>query len=122
MRKAVKWNTLLYGVEEGVWFVSFHAFDRCLKAALLLRDASLDPMPPVGSKQKDVRYFHIHEDEPFDEARLAGWISQLPANECKMQKGQTAMGKMALKALILAAVALNTATRAVARPARQGAG
>ena len=43
--------------------------------------AALDPLPPVGSKQKDVRYFHIHEDDPFDEAQLADWIgqaSQLP--------------------------------------------
>lgn len=35
------------------------------------RGASLDPLPPVGSKQKDVRYFHIHEDDALDEARLA---------------------------------------------------
>ena len=30
VRKAVKWNTPLYGMEENVWFVSFHAFDRYL--------------------------------------------------------------------------------------------
>jgi len=75
VRKAVKWNTPLYGVEDGLWFVSFHAFDRYLKVAFF-RGASLDPVPPVGSKQKDVRYFHIHEDEPVDEARLTDWIRQ----------------------------------------------
>ncbi len=75
VKKAVKWNTPLYGVEDGVWFMSFHAFDRYLKLAFF-RGASLDPVPPVGSKQKDVRYFHIHEEEPFDEVRLAGWIRQ----------------------------------------------
>lgn len=75
VRKAVKWNTPLYGVEDGLWFVSFHAFDRYLKVAFF-RGASLDPVPPVGSKQKDVRYFHIHEDEPIDEAQLTDWIRQ----------------------------------------------
>ena len=80
VNKAVKWNTPLYGVEEGTWFASFHAFDRYLKVAFF-RGAALDPAPPVASKQKDVRYFHIHEDDPFDEAQLAGWLkqaSQLP--------------------------------------------
>ena len=75
VKKAVKWNTPLYGVEEGTWFTSFHAFDRYLKVAFF-RGAALDPLPPVGSKQKDVRYFHIHEDDPFDEAQLADWIRQ----------------------------------------------
>lgn len=75
VKKAVKWNTPMYGLEEGSWFASFHAFDRYLKVAFF-RGASLDPPPPVGSKHKDVRYFHIHEDEPVDEARLADWIRQ----------------------------------------------
>lgn len=75
MRKAVKWNTPLYGLEEGAWFAGFHAFDRYLKLAFY-RGASLDPVPPVGSKHKDVRYFHIHEGGPLDETRLADWILQ----------------------------------------------
>lgn len=75
VRKAVKWNTPLYGVEEGAWFAGFHAFDRYLKLAFY-RGASLDPVPPVGSKHKDVRYFHIHEGDPLDETRLADWILQ----------------------------------------------
>ena len=40
------------------------------------RGAALDPVPPVASKQKDVRYFHIHEDDPFDEAQLTDWLKQ----------------------------------------------
>ena len=75
VRKAVKWNTPLYAVEEGAWFAGFHAFDRYLKLAFY-RGASLDPVPPVGSKHKDVRYFHIHEGDPLDETRLADWILQ----------------------------------------------
>ena len=60
----------VYGVEDGAWFASFHAFDRYLKVAFY-RGASLDPAPPVASKHKDVRYFHIHEDETVDEVQLA---------------------------------------------------
>lgn len=80
VKKAVKWNTPLYAVEEGAWFVSFHAFDRYLKVAFF-RGAALDPVPPVASKHPEVRYFHIHENEPLDEAQLADWLkqaSQLP--------------------------------------------
>lgn len=75
VRKAVKWNTPLYGTEEETWFLGFHAFDRYLKVSFF-KGAALDPVPPVGSKHKDVRYFHIHEDDPFDEARLTDWIKQ----------------------------------------------
>lgn len=75
VKKAVKWNTPLYGVEDGTWFMSFHAFDRYMKVAFF-RGSSLDPVPPVASKQKDVRYFHIHEDDPLDEDLLVAWIEQ----------------------------------------------
>jgi hypothetical protein len=75
VRKAVKWNSPLYGMEEGSWFLGVHVFAKYIKLAFF-RGASLDPMPPVGSKQKDVRYFHIHEDDPLDEAQLADWIQQ----------------------------------------------
>lgn len=76
--KAVKWNSPLYGVEEDVWFLSLHAFNAYVKVAFF-RGAALDPVPPVGSKQKDVRYFHIHEDEAIDEARFADWVRQASA-------------------------------------------
>ncbi|MFZ0267172.1 DUF1801 domain-containing protein [Caulobacter sp.] len=80
VRKAVKWNSPLYGVEEKTWFLSLHAFAKYIKVAFF-RGAALDPLPPVGSKQKDVRYFHVHEDEPLDEAQFIDWVkqaSQLP--------------------------------------------
>lgn len=73
--KAVKWNTPLYGLEKDVWFLSYHCFDRYVKVAFF-RGAALDPAPPVGSKLKDVRYVHIHEDEPFDEALFTRWVKQ----------------------------------------------
>ena len=78
--KAVKWNSPFYGVEEGVWFLSFHCFARYVKVAFF-RGASLRPLPPGESKQKEVRYLDIHEDDGFDEAQLTAWIkqaSQLP--------------------------------------------
>lgn len=75
VRKAVKWNSPFYGVEEGSWFLSFHVFAKYVKVAFF-RGASLDPMPPVASKQNDVRYLHIHEDEELDEARFAAWVEQ----------------------------------------------
>jgi hypothetical protein len=73
--KAVKWNSPFYGVGDGVWFLSFHVFAKYVKVGFF-RGASLDPMPPVGSKQKDVRYVHIHEDDAFDEARFTDWVRQ----------------------------------------------
>ena len=84
VKKAVKWNSPFYGVEDGVWFLSFHCFAKYVKVAFF-RGASLRPVPPVESKVKDVRYFHIHEDDPLDEELVASWIrraSELPGETC----------------------------------------
>lgn len=78
VRKAVKWNSPLYGIDEGTWFMGVHAFDRYLKVSFF-NGAGLMPMPPEASKQKTVRYFHIREDEPIDEAQMADWIRQAAA-------------------------------------------
>lgn len=78
VRKAVKWNTPMYGVEEKHWFVAFHAFDRYLKVTFF-RGGRMDPVPPEPSKMKDVRYLHLREDEPLDEAQLTDWIKQAAA-------------------------------------------
>jgi hypothetical protein len=74
VQKAVKWNSPFYGVEEGVWFLSFHVFARYVKVAFF-RGASLTPVPPGASKQKNVRYLDIHEDG-LDEAQFARWVKQ----------------------------------------------
>ena len=79
VRKAVKWNSPFYGVEDQVWFLSFHVFTKYVKVTFF-RGASLRPVPPGESKHKDVRYLDIHEDE-LDEAQFATWVkqaSQLP--------------------------------------------
>lgn len=75
VRKAVKWNSPFYGMEDDCWFLSFHCFDRYVKVAFF-RGARLDPVPPVESKSGDTRYFHIHEGDEIDEARFADWVKQ----------------------------------------------
>lgn len=75
VRKAVKWNSPFYGVEGQGWFLSYHCFTKYVKVTFF-RGTSLRPVPPVESKHKEVRYFHIHEDEDFDEAQFAAWVKQ----------------------------------------------
>ena len=80
VQKAVKWNSPFYGVEGQGWFLSVHCFTRYVKVAFF-RGASLSPQPPGASKQKDVRYLDIHEDDQLDEAQFVAWVkqaSQLP--------------------------------------------
>jgi len=36
----------------------------------------LEPPPPVGSKDSDVRYLNIYEDGLFDEAQFVSWVEQ----------------------------------------------
>ncbi len=80
VRKAVKWNSPLYGVEDEDqgWFLSIHVFAKYVKVAFF-RGASLTPVPPGASKQKHVRYLDIREDDPFDEVLLAAWVKQAAA-------------------------------------------
>ncbi len=78
VRKAVKWNSPLYGMEEKHWFLGVHVFAKYIKLAFF-KGAQLDPLPPVTSKQPDVRYFHIHEGDALDEAQLTDWIRQAAA-------------------------------------------
>ena len=83
VHKAVKWNSPFYGVEEGVWFLGIHCFAKYIKVAFF-RGASLRPVPPGTSKQKEVRYLDIHENDELDEAQLAAWVkqaSQLPGEK-----------------------------------------
>lgn len=78
VRKAVKWNSPFYGAagpEDAGWFLSYHCFAKYVKVAFF-RGTSLRPMPPGESKQKEVRYLDIHEDEPFDEAQFTAWVKQ----------------------------------------------
>jgi hypothetical protein len=75
VRKAVRWNSPFYGIEGQGWFLGVHCFTRYVKLSFF-RGASLHPVPPVASKDENVRYVHIHEGEELDEAQLARWIKQ----------------------------------------------
>ena len=83
VKKAVRWNSPFYGIEGQGWFLDFHCLTKYVKVAFF-RGTSLHPVPPGESKVKDVRYFHIHEDDRIDEELVGSWIrqaSELPGAE-----------------------------------------
>jgi hypothetical protein len=80
VRKAIKWNSPLYGVEGQGWFLGIHCFTNYVKVAFF-RGMSLRPVPPGESRSKDTRYLDICEGDQLDEAQFANWVkqaSQLP--------------------------------------------
>ena len=84
VRKAVRWNSPFYGIEGRGWFLGVHCITKYVKVAFF-RGAALRPMPPVASKQQDVRYLHIYEGDAIDERQVADWIRQaaaLPGQDC----------------------------------------
>jgi hypothetical protein len=78
VRKAVKWNTPLYGIAGKGWFLGFHCTTNYVKVAFF-KGASLRPMPPGSSAQKEVRYLHIHEQDVLDEKQVVSWVKQAAA-------------------------------------------
>jgi hypothetical protein len=78
VRKAVRWNTPFYGIEGQGWFLGFHCITKYVKVAFF-RGASLSPPPPVESKLKEVRYYHVRENEEINEKVLSSWIRQAAA-------------------------------------------
>lgn len=77
VQKAVKWNSPFYGLESGMWFMGFHCFSKYLKVTFF-QGASLEPLPPEGSKTPEVRYYHITE-AGLDSDALVNWIRQAAA-------------------------------------------
>ena len=78
VRKAVKWNSPMYGLEDQGWFLAFHVFTRYVKVTFF-RGASLRPLPPGGTARSgDTRWIDLHEDD-LDEAQLATWVKQAAA-------------------------------------------
>lgn len=75
VQKAVRWNTPFYGMEGRGWFLGFHCITKYVKVTFF-RGASLRPAPPVESKQIEVRYYHIFEEDKIDEEQLTDWILQ----------------------------------------------
>jgi len=77
VRKAVKWNSPFYGIEDQGWFLSFHVFTHYVKVTFF-RGTALRPIPPGASKHKDVRYLDIREGDELDE-QMANWLTQAAA-------------------------------------------
>ena len=73
--KAIKWNTPFYGRKEIGWFVAFHCFTKYVKVTFF-KGQSLDPIPPVGSKDPNARYYHVNEGEKVDEKLFINWLKQ----------------------------------------------
>ncbi len=78
MRKAVKWNSPFYGIEGMGWFLNFHMFNKFVRVAFF-KGSSLNPIPPGESKDKNVRYLDIYENEKIDEELVANWLKQAAA-------------------------------------------
>ncbi|CAN5243412.1 DUF1801 domain-containing protein [soil metagenome] len=74
--KAIKWNTPFYGVAGQGWFLGFHCLTKYVKVSFF-RGTSLQPLPPGESKQKEVRYLDIYEDDQLDEKQLSAWVKQV---------------------------------------------
>ncbi len=75
VRRAVRWNSPFYGSADGGWFLSFHCFTKYVKVTFF-DGASLEPEPPVGSKDPNARYLHLHEGDAVDTPELRSWIAQ----------------------------------------------
>jgi hypothetical protein len=78
VRKAVKWNSPFYGIEGQGWFLNFHMFTKYVRVAFF-KGSSLNPIPPGESKDKNVRYLDIHENDKLDEELVSSWIRQAAA-------------------------------------------
>jgi hypothetical protein len=75
VRKAVRWNSPFYGMEGQGWFLNFHCFAKYVKVAFF-SGTSLEPLPPGESKDENVRYLNVYEDDQFDEEQFAAWVKQ----------------------------------------------
>jgi hypothetical protein len=76
VRKAVKWNSPMYGIEGQDLFLAFHTFTHYVKVTFF-RGTALRPVPPGGTG-KDARWIDIHEGD-LDEAQMASWVKQAAA-------------------------------------------
>lgn len=78
VRKAVKWNSPLYGIEGQGWFLGVHVFTNYVKVTFF-RGTSLQPLPPGGTpKSQETRWVDVHEDD-FDETQMVDWVKQAAA-------------------------------------------
>jgi hypothetical protein len=76
VRKAVKWNSPMYGIDGRGWFLGVHAFKNYMKVTFF-KGRSLKPVPPGGASE-EARWINIGDDD-FDERQLAKWVKQAAA-------------------------------------------
>ncbi len=70
----MKWNSPLYGVEEGHWFASFHCFTNYVKVTFF-RGTSLEPCRRDNRSTR--RYvISISAKGELDAAQFIDWIKQ----------------------------------------------
>ncbi len=74
VQKAVKWNTPLFGKEDG-YFMGMYCYKTYVQLTFM-QGTSLEPVPPVASKVEGTRYFNIYEEDELDEARIEDWVAQ----------------------------------------------
>ena len=78
VRKAVKWNSPLYGAKDDAgWFLGLHVYANYIKIAFF-RGASLSPPPPDASKTAATRYLNLREGA-LDEQQFVAWVKQASA-------------------------------------------
>jgi len=75
VRKAVRWNSPFYGVEGRGWFLGFHCYTAYVKVTFF-RGAALRPLPPGVSKQEEVRYLDLRENDAVDTPQIVDWVTQ----------------------------------------------
>ncbi len=75
VRKAVRWNSPFYGMENRGWFLTMHCFTQYVKVTFL-RGASLRPPPPISFKDPNPRSVHFTEGASIDEHLFLNWVQQ----------------------------------------------
>lgn len=79
VRRAVKWNSPLYGIEGQGWFLGIHVFARYVKLTFF-KGIALQPLPPGGTERsQEARWIDIHEVDELDEALITEWVKQAAA-------------------------------------------
>ncbi len=75
VKKAVRWNSPMYGIEGGGWAISFHVFTRYVKVTFF-NGVALRPEPTGKGKDAKARWIDVHENDPLDEEQFARWVKQ----------------------------------------------
>ena len=75
VKKAVKWNTPLYGLDGETWNLSMHCFKSYVRLTFF-KGTELDPMPAKASKVAGVRYYDVTEENGIDEKQFVAWVRQ----------------------------------------------